>query len=279
MRVLGCSREALAGHLREIEALGVEVRQGRLTQPIDLLDRGQLPSSVDIVDECLSTNALMLDRALQGAPHGSVLAAEHQTAGRGRRGNAWLSAVGAGLAFSLLWRFERLGPALSGLSLATAVGAARALESLGVQGIAVKWPNDLLIGGRKLGGILIEMTGEAAVIGVGINARLPEALAAQLPGAADLSGYGPPPRTRLLCVLLEHLAAVLEEFTASGFGALRDEWHARHAWQDREVTLQIAERRIAEGRALGVDESGALLLDAPGGVQRFHSGDLSLRPA
>lgn len=295
---LGCSRASIEIRVRDLERLGVavlEVRGSgyRLSEPVDLLKRDQLaerlacepwPFRVEIVNECASTNALLLERTLQGTPHASVLAAEHQTAGRGRRGNAWLSAIGGSLAFSLLWRFEQGAAGLSGLSLAVAVGAARALESLGVHEVTVKWPNDILLGGRKLGGILIEMSADclgpsAAVIGVGLNVRLTASMAERLPEAADLAIHGPPSRTLLFASLLEHLAGVLDEFSRNGFAPLREEWHARHAWQGREVALEVAERRVAEGRAVGVDDDGALLVRCANGVQRFHSGDLSLKPA
>lgn len=280
-----------------VEALGVTMQsvpgEGyRLSETVDLLREAELterlarvpwPFHLELIDECESTNSLLLARAAQGAPHASVVACESQTAGRGRRGNEWFAAIGGSLAFSLLWRFRQGAGALSGLSLAVAVGAARALEALGVRGVMLKWPNDLLLNERKLGGILIEMSGDfsgpsAAVIGVGINVRLPASLRERLPTATDLNEYQDISRTPLLARLLEDIAGVLEEFSRSGFGAFREEWQARHAWAGRRVALQLAERRVAEGDALGVAEDGALLLRSDSGVQRFHSGELSLRP-
>lgn len=294
---LGSTRAGITNRVHEVEALGLEVfkvrgRGYRLSGAIDLLRPEELgkrlsllpwPFAVEILDECESTNSLLVSRALAGAPHATVIACERQTGGRGRRGNEWLSCLGGSLAFSLLWRFEQGAGALSGLSLAVAVGAARAIDSFGV-GIAVKWPNDLLLHGRKLGGILIEMNGEsvgpsAAVIGVGVNVNLPGALLRRLPGAIDLAGCGSPGRTPLLAALLEHIAAVLHQFSQAGFVPFRHEWQARHAWQGRRVTLRIAERQVAEGAAIGVGEDGALLLRSDQGLQRFHSGELSLRPA
>jgi BirA family transcriptional regulator, biotin operon repressor / biotin---[acetyl-CoA-carboxylase] ligase len=294
---IACSHASIADRVREIEQLGLRVetlrgRGYRLEEPLDLLRPAELaghlrplrwPFHVEIMDECASTNALLMQRALEGAPHASVLVAEHQTAGRGRRGNSWLSAIGASLAFSLLWRFERGASTLAGLSLAMAVGASRALEAAAVTDVSVKWPNDLLRSGRKLGGILIEMTGapvgpSACVIGLGLNVRLPRSIAERVDGA-DLADHGPPSRTRLLALLLEHLATVLDEFPDRGFAALRAEWHERHAWQGCDVALQLGDRCVAHGKAVGVDDDGALLLRSAGGVQRFHSGELSLRPA
>ncbi|MEK7738086.1 MAG: biotin--[acetyl-CoA-carboxylase] ligase, partial [Pseudomonadota bacterium] len=110
---------------------------------------------MDILAECDSTNSRLLSLAETGAAAGSVLATERQTGGRGRRGRSWLSASGDSLTFSLLWRFQP-NRSLSGLSLAVGVAVARALEALGVRGITLKWPNDVLLNGRKLAGVLIE---------------------------------------------------------------------------------------------------------------------------
>jgi BirA family transcriptional regulator, biotin operon repressor / biotin---[acetyl-CoA-carboxylase] ligase len=299
-RALGCSRAGLAERVREAQALGLSLlavpgRGYRLAEPLDLIDRESLgallapvpaPFRVEVLDECTSTSTLLLERALNGAPHASVVVCERQTAGRGRRGAQWISTLGGSLTFSLLWRFDRGAGELAGLSLAVAVGIARALEALGAGAVGLKWPNDLLLDERKLGGILIEMNGSpggpsCAVIGVGLNVRLPEAARRQIPlPVAELAAKGvPPSRTVLLARVLQHMAAVLAQFEGHGFGSLRDEWLARHAWQGRRVMLRVAERKIAEGLAVGVGEDGALLLASHNGLERFHAGELSLRPA
>ena len=137
----------------------------RLERPIDLIDRAELEHrlvgpvrefQVEVLDECGSTNALLGERARSGAAHGSVIVCEHQTAGKGRRGNAWASAPGCSLTFSLLWQFSRPSSELQGLSLAVAVACAKALERHGAHRLRLKWPNDLIIEERKLGGILVE---------------------------------------------------------------------------------------------------------------------------
>jgi len=297
---LGCSRASLSRRMLEIEEWGVRVcrirgRGYRLDEPLDLIDRDALaallaplqwPFRVEVFDECASTNTLLLERALKGAAHASVLACEHQTAGRGRRGTQWISALGGSLTFSLLWRFPQAPAQLSGLSLAVAVGAARAVEALGARPVGLKWPNDLLLGERKLGGILIEMTGDAAgpspaVIGVGLNVRLPEEAHRRIATpAAELAANGlAPSRTILLARLLEKIAGVLEQFQREGFSSLRDEWLARHAWQGKRVALKIADRAVAEGQAVGIAEDGALLLRSHRGLESFHAGELSLRQA
>src|SRR5258708_11373661 len=153
---LGLSRAGVWNVIRRIEALGLRVfkvrgRGYRLAEVLDLFDLDELAGlkkvspelCVEVLDECPSTNTLLAQRAAAGAPHGTVLACEHQSAGRGRRGHSWVSMVGGSLAFSILWRFPRGAGALGGLSLAVAVGAAKALERLGTRGVGVKWPNDL----------------------------------------------------------------------------------------------------------------------------------------
>jgi BirA family biotin operon repressor/biotin-[acetyl-CoA-carboxylase] ligase len=297
---LGCSRASVSRRMREIERLGFQVatlrgRGYRLDGPLDLLDRDALGSLLarlpcrfraEVLDQCASTNSLMLVRSLNGASHASVLACEHQTAGRGRRGAQWVSTIGGSLVFSLLWRFRQGVGELSGLSLAVAVAVARALESQGAAGVGVKWPNDILLGGHKLGGILIEMTGDhlgpsAAVIGIGLNVRLPQAARRRIDArVSDLADARlAPSRTVLLAKLLEELAATLERFQRDGFAPFRKAWLARHAWQGRRVALTVSERRVAQGEAVGVAEDGALLLRSSRGVERFLAGELSLRRA
>ena len=299
-QALRLSRSAVGRLVRGIEALGVRVlrtrgRGYRLAEHLDLLAPNALAAKlkkispelcIEVLDECPSTNTVLAGRAAACAPHGSVLVCEYQSAGRGRRGNSWISAVGSSLAFSILWRFPLGAGALGGLSLAVAVGAARALERLGTRGVGVKWPNDLYCEGLKLGGILIETSGgvsgpSAAVVGVGINVRLGALTREQIGrSATDIASHSDavPSRTALLVGLLESMAAVFEQFSREGFAPFREEWLRRHAWQGRRVALSQAERRVAEGRIVGVAEDGAIMLGSAKGIERFHAGELSLRP-
>lgn len=295
---LGISPAELRELASRLETLGVRVRgvgdEMRLEERVDLYDATRLARQVErespglhleLVDECPSTNTELVERARSGAVHGSVLACEHQSAGRGRRGNGWVSAVGGSVVFSILWRFPRGARALSGLSLAVAVAAAEALERLGAREVSLKWPNDLLCGGRKLGGILVE-TAEAggpvaAVIGVGVNLRL-DAAARERVGrpVTDLAEDGtPPPRTEALARLLVSIAPALERFSREGFAPFRQAWLRRHAWQGRRVVLVDTGRRLAEGEVIGIAEDGALELTSERGLERFYSGELSLRLA
>jgi len=293
-RELGASPAAIQGALGELEGLGLELvrvrgRGYRLAEAYDCLDaaavRAQLgPRAADfqleLLDACDSTNTRLLERARSGAPAGQVLACELQNAGRGRRGNRWQSGLGGNLTFSLLWRFAPGAAGLSGLSLAAGVAVARALASLGFAGVQLKWPNDLLHAGRKLGGILIELHGDAAVIGIGFNLRLrPGVRAAIAQAVTDLASISAPVplRNRLLAVTLIELAQVLEQFAAQGFAPLREEWMDRHAYQGKPVTLSSGDGKSVAGRAAGVAEDGALLLQTAQGLERFVNGELSLR--
>lgn len=231
---------------------------------------------VDVVDECTSTNTVLLARA-ESAPSGAVLAAERQTAGRGRLGRQWHAEPGASLTFSLLYKLPR-GATPAGLSLAVGVAIAEALSELGVDGVALKWPNDILRHGRKLAGVLIELSGSSAVIGIGVNRHLPADLpqvvranAAALDLAID--------RNELLARLLVSLHGGLEAFGSGGFAALRDRWLALNAYAGAPVRV-ISEFSVpVEGICMGVDVDGALLLETAVCVQRIVSGDVSLRPA
>ncbi len=298
-RIIGLSRAGVCNRIRRVESLGLRVfkvrgRGYRLAESLDLLDDEKLPAllkeacaslAIEVLDECPSTNTELVGRAARGAAHGTVLVCEHQSAGRGRRGNSWLSAVGGSLTFSLLWRFSEGAGALSGLSLAVAVAAARALEGLGIAGVQVKWPNDLYCRERKLGGILIEISGDdlgpsAAVVGVGLNVRLDARLRDRIAQpVTDLAHCctAPPSRTILIVALLNSLADALEQFGRGGFALFREEWLRRHAWQGRRVELSLADRRVAQGEVMGVAEDGALMLASTRGIERFHSGELTLR--
>ena len=300
-RSTGLSGGAVRRLVDEVEALGLCVsrerdRGYRLTEPVDLLDPQALPAKVkkaapglhvEVVDECPSTNSALLERASAGAPHGTVLVCEHQSAGRGRRGNAWIGSVGGSLAFSILWRFPGGAGTLSGLSLAVAVGAARGLERQGMRRVKVKWPNDLYCGEGKLGGILIETAGSAsgpiaAIVGVGVNVRLTAAARDQIDRAAtDVASHceTEPSRGELLVALLESMDETLVRFSRDGFAPFREEWLRRHAWHGRQVALLHGGRSVARGEVVGVAEDGALMLESEGSVRRFHSGELSLRVA
>lgn len=255
---------------------------------------------IDVLPRCGSTNAVLLARAEAGAASGAVVVAEEQTAGRGRRGREWIAAPGDSLTFSVLWRFAP-GAVPIGLSLAVGVAVVRALQKVmrsGTQpdgagdmpqskyprGVALKWPNDILFQGKKLGGILVELVpgaAHAAVIGIGINQRLPATLPPDVRAtAAALDGAmaSQVDNCALLATVLSELLVVLESFSLAGFSALRPDWLAWHALQDAPVVLLADFSPPQPGICRGVDNEGALLLETDGRIERILSGEISLRP-
>ncbi|WP_148717368.1 biotin--[acetyl-CoA-carboxylase] ligase [Chitinolyticbacter meiyuanensis] len=292
---LALSRASVSTALAEAEQYGValERRHGvgyRLREPLQWLDEAvvraalgaQTALTLEIHQRTDSTNR----RLLAEPRHGRVMAAEWQDGGRGRLGRRWQGRLGGSLMFSLCWQFPGGAATLAGLPLAVGVLVAETLADAGVAGIALKWPNDLLlpVGDEhaKAGGILIEIAGDAmgpvcAVIGIGLNLQAPELEGLQ---AAGLAAHGlAVDRNALLARLLTALEHGLADFAAHGFADFRGRWEARHAWQGRAVRLIAADGQAREGRAMGVTDDGALRFRSDERDEVIHSGDLSLRVA
>jgi len=307
---VGLTRARVSQVLKDAEAAGLAMerikgRGYRLLEAPDFLDplaikaslaafdagRGiTAPITLEIVDEIDSTSTELMRRVGRRDVHGVALAAEWQTAGRGRRGRVWTAIVGGSLLFSLGWRFEQGAGFLAGLSLAVGVAVARALEAEGFNGIALKWPNDLIHRHLKLGGILIELNGDAlgpstTVIGIGLNVRLPAAarkdIAQPVTDLASVAGRKRPAldRNRLFARLLTELAAVLRQYANEGFAPFAAEWQHRHAYQGKMVRLLLPDGATVTGKVAGVDASGALVLADGPRRARFLSGEISLRRA
>ena len=264
------------------------IRRMALIDPVLLKARLGISAGrfdVDALEACDSTSSEAMRRADRGAPAGTVIVADRQSAGRGRRGREWLSSPEASLTFSLIWRFTGTATQLGGLSLAVGVGLARGLERLGASGVALKWPNDLLLRSgdafAKLAGILIELSsdrrGTLAVIGIGLNLAVPAGELAQPAAGLRDALHALPDRHAVLAEILVSLAETLDIFTVNGFFALKNEWQSRHAWQDQLVQVSGDGDHRLLGRCLGVDDDGSLLLATASGVERVLSGDVSLR--
>lgn len=298
-RHFGVTRATIWNAVQQAESLGIQIfsvrgKGYRLPEKLDFLDQAVIHRAmqqagcaidVQVLDIAESTNTLLMTRAAQAAPHGACVVAELQQGGRGRRGRSWISGLGTGLTFSLLWRFSRGAGGLSGLSLAVGVALARGLKEFGAADVALKWPNDVLHAQKKLAGILVELQGEmlgpsAAVIGIGINIRLPrEAREAIGQPVVDLSEVlrQPVDRNALLVILLKHLAAVLNEFEHHGFPPLMDEWQSRHAYHLCPVQLLLPDGSALEAVVEGVADDGTLLANAGQGTRRFTSAEISVR--
>ncbi|MDR1463062.1 MAG: biotin--[acetyl-CoA-carboxylase] ligase [Azoarcus sp.] len=239
------------------------------------------------VEHCGSTNSALLEAPPEDEGKIHVLAAIRQTAGRGRRGRQWLAWPGASLTFSVLWRFAPASSAPAGLSLVVGLALARALEKLGVPAVALKWPNDVLAHGAKLAGVLVELlpgryAAPAAVIGIGLNMRLPAdaVIPGQPGGVTDLAREmgEPPTREHLLAAILAELHPMLATYERAGFGLLKNAWQQRNAFANLPVRISGEGADIA-GICLGADEDGALLVRDAAGVRRVLAGEVSLRPA
>lgn len=300
---LGVSRTAVWKQLNKFaEQTGVEIESVRgkgyrIPGGLDLLDvaavrEGLSPVAASLLRELIiapaidSTNAELMRRAQAGVSGGLVCVAEQQSAGRGRRGRSWVSPFAGNLYLSLLWDFRSGAAALEGLSLAVGVAVARALtQACGVEP-ALKWPNDIQHDGAKLGGVLLEMSGDAdgacqVVVGIGINVAMPRGAAGEIDQAwTDLRTLAPdcPPRSALLAALLNTLLPLLNDFETQGFAPWRDAWQALDAFADASVVLDTGARQMA-GIARGVDERGALQLETTTGIQAVYGGEISLRGA
>lgn len=244
---------------------------------------GLIAGPIEVLASVDSTNAELLRRV---APdQHSVLLAETQSAGRGRQGRLWQSPGGGNLYVSLYRRFERSLPGLAGLPLAVAVAVAQTLVSLGIDDIAVKWPNDLLRPNGKVGGILIESAGgparpTALVIGVGLNVRMPANSPVIDQPWADLSDRLPMPidRNPIAAALIGHLLPTLERFDQQGLVPFLPAWRSFDALRSRTVEVNDGGRRLI-GVADGVADDGALLVRHARGTRKVYAGEARVRPA
>ncbi|MDO8863386.1 bifunctional biotin--[acetyl-CoA-carboxylase] ligase/biotin operon repressor BirA [Haliea sp. E1-2-M8] len=300
---LGVSRTAVWKQLNRLEELGLAVesvkgRGYRIPGGVELLDELTVRAGLDspvlgllrelqLLETVDSTNAEALRRVAAGSGAGLVCSAEQQTAGRGRRGRAWVSPYARNIYLSLVWEYNEGAAALEGLSLAVGVAVTRALAHLGLPPLQLKWPNDLLFAGAKVGGVLLEMAGDASgrcqvVIGVGINVAMPPAAAQAIDQAwtdlATVAGGQAPGRNAVVASLLNELLPLAASFARTGFAPWRDSWMALDAFADASVVLHSGEQRQA-GVARGVDERGALQLETTLGLRPIYGGEISLRAA
>ena len=303
-REAGITRAGLSKRLQKLMQWGLEIetQPGRgchLVHPLELLDqdliRGALPPAlqarvkVEVRAGTDSTNTQLLNADAAADPQ--ALLAEHQSAGRGRHGRSWHSPFGTNLYLSLAWTFPQWPATLTALPLATGVATADALDELKLANLRLKWPNDLWCGDAKVGGILIEQRGESGgacrvVIGLGLNVAMRSATTAHIgqpwTTLAEQLGKAPsrgtPSRNGLAGRILAHWVAMLERFALEGFAPFEPRWRALDLLRNRAVTLALPEGELA-GIARGVDESGALLVDAGETRRRILSGDVSPRVA
>ena len=298
---LGIGRSAVWKQVRAVESSGIEVyavrgKGYRLASPLELLDReaiiaglesppAKLLRGIEIFHRIDSTNRYLMEQAAEGLEAPYLCLAESQFAGRGRRGRSWVSPFGRNLYLSVLWRFELGADALPALSLAAGAAIARALEAMGAAGIGLKWPNDLYHAGQKLGGLLIELAGEAsgpwdAVVGVGLNIDMKDFSNPNIdqPWTDLRTALGRNPgRNRVAIAVIDVLMNALAQFEREGFAPFRQSFQRFDITRGREVELHKGTDRVVRGRSLGVGDHGALLLECKGKVSQVTSGEISLR--
>lgn len=292
---LGVSRSAVWKKLQQLEAeTGIDIHKVRgrgykLASPLCLLNEQGLndnPSDagwmIHVYDSIDSTNAQAMRLVGQGAALPLVVLAEQQTAGRGRRGRKWVSPFAENLYYSLVLRIDGGMRQLEGLSLLVGLAVVKTLREMGVAGAGLKWPNDILVGHRKLAGVLLELTGDPAdvchvVIGIGVNVNMRVSEEVDQPWTSMLIEAGiAVDRNQLVARLNEALNAHLAAHRKSGFAAFQAEWEGNHLWQGRSVTL-LAGASVVDGVVMGVDAGGGLRLQVGDQIQTFSGGELSLR--
>jgi len=311
------SGEELAKHLRvsrsavwkaagSLRGLGAELqavrnrgyRLGSAGEPLDAAkirryltrEVREHVSSLETSWSIASTNTALLERKAPRNGLSEVLLAEYQTAGHGRRGRVWLAPPGGAICLSFSWTFREVPQDLGALGLVIGVCALRALEELGVKSVTLKWPNDLLLGERKLGGVLIDLRAESAgpayvVVGIGLNVALGDEVlrkiaAAGMP-ATDLSGVSLSDRSRnrVAAVLIGASLQGLGEFEREGLKPFIEQWHNADALRGRPVDVREVQGTVSRGIARGIDVHGALVIETPQGIRRFVAGDVTVRRA
>ena len=244
-----------------------------------------LVEKVHVFSETESTNSFLLKQSVIPG-HATICAAESQTAGRGRRGNSWHAAAGQNIMCSLSWGFSHWPETITGLGLAVALSVAERLNCEHRIGVRIKWPNDLLVSGRKLGGILVDVSGEAgggcnAVIGLGLNIDQAD-WSTESTGYAwhDLKSMGVKlNRNQLIGQIVSDWVAMLQGFELHGFSPLVHRWNRLSSYADSTISVTGSAGSLV-GKMLGVDEAGALLVESVDGeVHRFSDSNLSVRVA
>lgn len=296
------SRSAIWKHIHGLNECGIEItavngKGYRLHAPVELLDKelithrlaahiSQHIAAIEIHDQIDSTNRY-LNTLTHNKPEstGIICLAEQQTAGKGRRGRQWVSPFASNIYLSVLWQFQEGPASLSGLSLAIGVAVVKALHRQGIHGAGLKWPNDIYCQQKKLGGILIEVSGEAngpcsAVIGLGLNLDMPLSKASDIEQdwidikqiIGDTKKIS---RNKLLTCLIEEIISVTTEYTQQSFAYYRDEWRQYDCMQGKRVNLYMGNKTI-QGSVQGINNEGLLLLQTEEGqVQSFASGEVS----
>lgn len=295
------TRATIHNCIDRIESLGIAIERVRglgyrLAHPLDLLNRAEILKKISIETsielkniQCLqevdSTNrfATEIEPPLEG--QFSVVLAEMQTAGKGRRGRQWVSPYAANIYMSVLWPLQRPLNESGVLSPMLAIGMLNSLNNLDVAGLGLKWPNDIYCHGKKLAGLLVECSGEISggckmVIGMGVNVYMSQLKDVQIDQQwTDVSSQTSQwqfSRNDLAAELINNCVADLVRFENNSYSNLNDEWSRWDMLKDKQVDLHAA-NFVKTGVSRGIDSDGCLLLETTSGVEKFSAGDVSLR--
>lgn len=293
---LGISRTAVWKHMQQLQQWGVPVRKHRgqgyqIEGGIELLSHsgissqlspvaGDLLRELHLLDHIDSTNIYAKNLLENGRGAGQVCLAERQTQGRGRLGRTWVSPFGRNIYLSATWEFDQGVAVMEGLSLAVGVAVCRTIRELGITEAGLKWPNDILLEGRKVGGILLEMLGDPigpcqVVVGIGINFAMPANAEIDQPWA-DLGGRQSLSRNGLAAALISKLLPLLSTYAEQGFSPYREPWEDFDSHRDESVRL-VTPGKTIHGVARGVSDTGEICLEVNGEEQYFSGGEISLR--
>jgi BirA family transcriptional regulator, biotin operon repressor / biotin---[acetyl-CoA-carboxylase] ligase len=297
---LAVSRAAINKHVRHLRQMGYPIGTSTnkgycLGEPLDLLLPDEIREGLetrifgarDIVflPETDSTNLRAKELAAGGAPEGSIVIAEKQTAGRGRKGRSWHSPEGGGIYLSLILRPAMTPSEAPKITLMTGVAAAEALLTLTHLDVRIKWPNDLLVGGKKIAGILTEISTDMdgidyVVVGIGINVNIPlESLAPELRESATsvlIAGGQPLPRVKVIRAFLKSFEDYYGLMQGRGFEPIRTRWKELSNILGRHITVEMIAKSLA-GEVVDIDMDGVLIVkDHQGRLHRIVSGDVTL---
>ncbi|WP_223671326.1 bifunctional biotin--[acetyl-CoA-carboxylase] ligase/biotin operon repressor BirA [Kangiella shandongensis] len=287
---LGVSRAYVWKLIQQLQTLGLGIESvtGKgycLEHQVELLDATHLQRRLPRHDIDLRLMTESSNEALKGDgfEHNRLVIAEYQSAGRGRRGRQWVSPLASNLYWSLGWKTQLPVQQLGGLSLVVGLAIVTALNELGVSGVELKWPNDVRYQGRKLGGILVELSGDMVgglqvIIGVGLNVHMSQTAADDIE-QEWINLQEVEPRIRRQDVLAEIVLCLeryLQQFAEQGFQCFLEEWRRVDECYNKKVTILQGQEAI-NGTGAGVDDNGAFLLQTGKGVKPIYAGEVSLR--
>jgi len=289
---LGMSRAAISKHIKGIQEWGVDIFrvQGKgyqLSQPLIMLDetliQSKVSNPVELHPVIGSTNQYLIDNTAN-LQSGTVCIAEYQESGRGRRGRHWVSPFGANLYLSMYWRLDAGMAVAMGLSLVVGVAMVEALENMGLEGVKLKWPNDLYYQDRKLAGILVEMSGQAGgaahlVIGMGMNLAMQDrdsAIDQPWASLSEVIGTDHIDRNVLAAEFINTLDTALKNYEIYGMQNFVERWNRLDNFIGRKVKLIMGANEVT-GIERGSDEQGGFRLETEQGIKSFIGGEISLR--